>query len=384
MHFKLNSVFAYASAALLASVATAAPISVTPNLIIFGNSLSDTGNSAALTRTPTYWEGRYSNSYVWNEYTAKLLGMNLINKAYGGATSNNEFSPAAFGDVVIPSLHDQVTMWLQQNANPSKYNLENDVIEIEIGGNDVLHRAKGLLAGTIDPTTFAHELTTSIATDIKTLIDAGYKNINLWNLPALNKTPSIASLGAGSQVATLVTTLNTAIKTAIEGVAAISNAKGVHVFDIGSLMTVALQDNVLASLGINNPTDACYSQDASGAVSVCTNPDEYFFYDSIHPASRMHYLWGIVAAALTRDPNTVIDTAEVLKLISIFGINQSNREDNIIVDGLTPSESSAINAPSVTATNTDTYATTTPTSNVYVTPIYTITTPATSTVIKCQ
>ncbi|KAJ1798852.1 hypothetical protein LPJ75_006770, partial [Coemansia sp. RSA 2598] len=359
-------------AALFASVAVAAPVSTSPNLIIFGNSLSDVGNAAALTHTQAYWEGRYSNSYVWNEYTAKLLGMTLANHAYGGATSNNDLSPATAGSISIPSFHDQVVAWLKDNPSPAQYNLDNDIIEIEIGGNDILHRATQLLLGTVDVSEFAKDLATSIAADIQLLIDAGYKNINLWNLPAVDKTPSISGFGAGALVKPLVTALNAAIKAAVEGVAAKNKASGVHVFDLNSLMDIALQSEVLAALGITDFADACLTQDANGTTYVCSNPDEHFFYDGVHPASRMHYLWGIVAAVLTDDPNTTIDTSEVLRLVSTFAINKSSREDNIIADGITPSQSSVIPPQENTASETDAgiYPSATYTTPIYTTPLY--------------
>ncbi|KAJ2719187.1 hypothetical protein GGI07_005372 [Coemansia sp. Benny D115] len=366
MKFRFSALSTYAgAAALFASVSLAAPVSVTPNLIIFGNSLSDVGNAAALTHTQAYWEGRYSNSYVWNEYVAKMLGMNLVNKAYGGATSNNDLSPATAGDISIPSLHDQVVTYLQQNPKPSQFNLDNDVIEIEIGGNDILHRAAQLLTGAVDVTSFAQQLAASISSDIKALIDAGYKNINLWNLPAVDKTPALNSLGAGALAKPLVAALNNAIKTAVLAVATSEGATGVHVFDVNGLMEQALKPEVLSALGITDSTDACVSQ-VGGTTTVCTNPDEYFFYDAVHPASRMHYLWGIAAAALTRNPNFNIDTAEILKIAETFDIKSSNRENNIIVKDITPSESAVIPQPTG-------YETATPTSDVYVRPTYTTT-----------
>ncbi|KAJ1644759.1 hypothetical protein J3B02_001480 [Coemansia erecta] len=368
MQLKFNVLLTYASAALFASTAVAAPISTSPNLIVFGNSLSDIGNTASLTHTQAYWEGRYSNSYVWNEYTAKLLGMNLVNNAYGGATSNNDLSPATSGSISIPSFHDQVVAWLKDNPSPSQYNLDNDVIEVEIGGNDVLYRVSQLLLGTVDVNDFASKLSASIAADVQLLVDAGYRNINLWNLPAVDKTPSITGLGAGALVKPVIAALNAAVKSAVEDVAAKSNASGIHVFDLNSLMGIALQSNVLAALGITDVTDACFTQDANGTTYVCPNPDEHFFYDGVHPASRMHYLWGVVASVLTDDPNTTIDASEVLQLVSTFAINKSNREDNIIVDGITPSQSSAI--PPGEDTDTDTYSSATYTTPVYTTPVY--------------
>ncbi|KAJ2458090.1 hypothetical protein GGF42_002291 [Coemansia sp. RSA 2424] len=342
MQIKAGSLFACASAALFATVAVAAPTPAKSNLIVFGNSLSDVGNTAALTGSQTYWNGRYSNSYVWNEYTAKILGMSLVNRAYGGATSNNELSPASSKNITIPSYHDQVEAWLAANPSPSAYSLQNDLIEVEIGGNDILGRVAGLLVGTVDLNEFAGQLAASIATDTHKLISAGYKNIAIWNLPAVDKTPMALSYGASALIKPVVSAINSAIKAALQPL------PGVRVFDLNSLMEVALQPTVLAALGVTDWTTACYKTDAAGKITACANPDQHLFTDSIHPSGRMHYLWGAAAAVLARNPTAVIDVAEALKLIGTFDIGQSSREDNIIADDATTT---------TTATSTDHYST---------------------------
>ncbi|KAJ2490639.1 hypothetical protein IWW37_003013 [Coemansia sp. RSA 2050] len=325
MQITVSSLFA--CSALLATVAVAAPTSAKANLIVFGNSLSDVGNTAALTGSQTYWNGRYSNSYVWNEYTAQILGLNLANRAYGGATSNNELSPASSKNITIPSYRDQVAGWLSANPNPSAYNLQNDMIEVEIGGNDILHRVTGLITGAIDVNEFASQLAASIAKDTQKLVAAGYKNIAIWNLPAVDKTPMVLSFGAGALISPVVTAINSAVKAAIQPL------PGVRLLDLHNLMGVALQPAVLAALGITDSTTACYVTDSAGKVTACANPDQHLFADGIHPASRMHYLWGTVAAVLARNPAAVINAAEALKLIATFNIGQSSRDDNIIADG---------------------------------------------------
>ncbi|KAJ2415986.1 hypothetical protein H4218_002260 [Coemansia sp. IMI 209128] len=325
MQITIGSLFA--CSALLATVAVAAPTSVKPNLIVFGNSLSDVGNTAALTGAPTYWNGRYSNSYVWNEYAAQILGLNLANHAYGGATSNNELSPASAKNITIPAYRDQVASWISANPNPSAYNLQNDLVGIEIGGNDILHRVTGLITGTVDVNEFASQLAASIAQDTQKLVSAGYKNIAIWNLPAVDKTPMVLSIGAGALISPIITAINSAVKTAVQPL------PGVRLLDLNNLMDVALQPAVLAALGITDSTTACYVSDSAGKVTACANPDQHLFADGIHPASRLHYLWGTVAAVLARSPTTVIDTAEALKLITTFNIGQSSRDNNIIADG---------------------------------------------------
>src|SRR5690242_16448431 len=65
------------------------------NIVIFGDSLSDTGNIykkyfESIPSSPPYFKGRYSNGPVWVEYLANLYFPNngashLLNYAYGGS-----------------------------------------------------------------------------------------------------------------------------------------------------------------------------------------------------------------------------------------------------------------------------------------------------------
>ncbi|KAJ1956861.1 hypothetical protein EC988_001126 [Linderina pennispora] len=363
---KVNFIFAAIASSLVAAI----PVSVQNNLIIFGNSLSDNGNVAALTGSPGYWEGRASNSYVWNEYTTKLLGMNLENHAYGGATSNNDLSPATSGNITIPSFHDQVTTWLKDPAHLSQHSLQNDVVAVEIGGNDIFHNVPNILNGSITLNDFAKALGKSIADDVNALVKAGYKNVYVWNLPAVDKIPYITSIGMGSLVKPLVDEINNRIDIALQPAVAL----GVHKLNLMDLMNQALVPQVLAAMGITDSTHACYNKDSAGAVTICQDPDNHFFYDGVHPASRMQYLWGIAASILIRDPGHKFSTEEILGLIKTFDIANSNNKNNLIVDGVTGPESSAIPSGSVTPTGSAT-PTAAPTDTVYPTVAPTSTAP---------
>ncbi|KAJ2834777.1 hypothetical protein GGI24_000239 [Coemansia furcata] len=327
MQLRFSSLLAYTGALFGATAVLSAAIPTRPNLIVFGNSLSDVGNTAALTNTPAYWEGRFTSSYVWNEYTAKILGMTLQNKAFGGATSNNILSPGAIGNTTIPSFRDQVTAWLQANPSPTSFNLKNDIVEIEIGGNDVHYHLEGLLTGTVNVVDFANQLAASIAADTQRLFAAGYKKVHLWNLPPVDQSPIIISLGASAIVKPVVAAINNAIKAAVQPL-------GARILDLNDLTLVALKPNVLSAMGITVTTGACYVVDPSGAVTICNNPDQYLFYDAIHPSSRMHYLWGTAAALLALKPGSSVTASEALGLIAAFNIGQSSRDDNIIADKL--------------------------------------------------
>ncbi|KAJ2559967.1 hypothetical protein EV175_000080 [Coemansia sp. RSA 1933] len=348
MQIKFSSLVACTSTFVYASAAVSTATVTSSNFIVFGDSLVDNGNTGKLLNTTVYWDGRFSNSYVWDEYTAKLLGMTLVNNAYGDATSNNNVTSSVLEGITIPSFHDQVTNWLSSNPSPSQSNLDYDVIQIEIGSNDIINNIQGLSNGTVDIDTLATSVATSISTDIKSLIDAGYQNINLWNIPAIELTPMVLAMNGTDLMAPVVQTMNSAIAKLVQSVFdnSKSTTRSTNIFDLHTLMTTCLQSQVLSAFGITDHTDACYTTDSNNKPSICSNPDEHFFYDDIHPASRMHYLWGVSAAYLTRDASTSLDTNGVTSIIKSFSIGSSSKTDNIIVNGITPSESADIPAES--------------------------------------
>ncbi|KAJ1994267.1 hypothetical protein GGI25_005993 [Coemansia spiralis] len=365
MQLKIGALFAGAVTLLFASVVAAEPISDTANLIVLGDSLSDNGNTAALLKSEAYWDGRYTNGYVWNEYTSRLLGMSLINMAYANASSNNDITFMSSDGITIPSLHDQVHMLLAKYPSPNQFHLDNDAIQIGIGSNDLFEHAVGLLAGTVNLQDLAIRIAQSISTDIQLLINVGYKNIDLWSVPPLDKTPKVIALSASAYVKPMVERVNSIISQYVGEVISNNSAKtqSVHIFDLYSLVNNCLEPQVLAALDISDYKDACYNT-VNNTVSICHNPDQYFFYDDVHPSSRVHYLWGVSAAVLTRDSTSSLTASELLNLIYKFNIGQSSRDKNIIVYAITASESAAI-PPSLTAT--ETVSTSTPVSTtVYV------------------
>ncbi|KAJ1933230.1 hypothetical protein FBU59_006098, partial [Linderina macrospora] len=104
-----------------------------PSLIVFGDSLSDNGHMPHYSNYSKYWGGRYSNSYMWNEYAAKLLDLNLENYAIGGSTTNNDFVPAYGRTQLIPSVADNVKAYLANNTKASDFKKKNSIIAIDGG-----------------------------------------------------------------------------------------------------------------------------------------------------------------------------------------------------------------------------------------------------------
>lgn len=141
-------------------------------IVCFGDSLSDIGNVYNLTdsKWPSlpYYQGRFSNGPVWIE---KLGISNLINYAYGSATSdNNLVEGRTIFNIIVPVVRQQIMMY-KNKTNLKKINFEEIIYIIWIGSNDYY---------------FNRNISSSIVINstingIKDLIEIGGKNIVILN-----------------------------------------------------------------------------------------------------------------------------------------------------------------------------------------------------------
>ena len=293
------------------------------NLVIFGDSLADAGNNATVfsaieaannwpagtLTTPTpisgptfipdyaYSSGRYSNGPVWTEYfgaslglasqaSASLLGGN--NFAYAGARSG----PSGTLPYSRP-LVDQVNTYLGGISGPAS---AGTLYVVEGGGNDARDAAVAA-----DPTSIVTNYVTNMVTIIGELKAAGARNILLWNIPDLGKTPAIQAYGsaAAGQVSGLVNFMNGALSSTLAGMPA-SFTDGLTQFDAFGLM-----DSIFANpadYGLSNVTAACAA--SQGCIDA---PSGTLFWDGIHPTTAGHAIFAQLAyAAVVPEPETVV------------------------------------------------------------------------------
>jgi outer membrane lipase/esterase len=269
---------------------TALPASASlyDSLVVFGDSLSDSGNNTIVigsnpgqtitgnTYVPsqTYGSGVYSNGPVWASDAAAKLGVPLTpslaggtNYAYGGATTG----PAGNG---FPfSLLTQATQYLATNTVSA-----NALYVIAGGGNDA-RAALGAIAACsgvcLGPTVAA--TASQYAANVGAIVDAlqagGAQHIIVWNTPNLGLAPAVAAAGASSLGTFLANSMNAALAAQLAG------EPGVATFDIFGLGTsIALNPG---AFGFTDVSNAC------GAI-VGANCDTYAYWDGIHPTAAAH------------------------------------------------------------------------------------------------
>src|SRR5262252_2495961 len=107
-------------------------------IVVFGDSLPDTGNFYRLTGNQVppspYFDGRFSNGQLWIEYLAEDLGMQLLpedNYAVAGATTGHDNSNNGLLGLQYPGLQDQIAEFMSsQGADPAA------LYVVWIGAND--------------------------------------------------------------------------------------------------------------------------------------------------------------------------------------------------------------------------------------------------------
>ncbi len=242
-------------------------------IVAFGDSLSDNGNLFALTGgappappSPPYFMGRFSNGPVWVELVASNRGLSLDDYAFGGAETGNGLG--------IDMLN-QIAGYLAGVGNVAD---PNAMYTIWGGANDILNNPGGEFAAVI-------AAVPNIKTGIDDLLAAGAQNFLILGLPDLGITPqALAGTPAQQAGATAVSNIfNQNLALMVSGVAGANPGANFQYVDVFTILNDILAN--AGTYGITNTTDACLT-----GLTPCAFPDEYAFWDAIHPTRVLHSL----------------------------------------------------------------------------------------------
>ena len=293
-------------------------------MYVLGDSLSDTGNLLAETGSlpqPPYFAGRFSNGPVYAEYLWKSLGLKdeLLassspggtDYAVGGARSRYhsfDGSYPAFNPVGGSSSFFSYSLLGQRDALLADKASVLDgqaLYTVWEGSNDVSDAITLWLKASA---TAAIDLIKQAVGDfvavVMSLVGAGAQHLLIPNVPNLGLVPEVVALGAGAQgLATQLTLLyNDLVGQALAGIAA----------DISRLDTFYyLGDMVAHPSAYGLPADAkvstaCFSGYVGVPGTVCDDPQNYVFWDGIHPSAVVHAELGRLAATAVPEPATLL------------------------------------------------------------------------------
>lgn len=240
-------------------------------IYVFGDSLSDVGNVFKAThsenpQSPPYFEGRYTNGPVWVEYLASKLKLSAnpkTNFAYGGATTGNSTE-------LPPGLLAQIEKFkaTHSSADPKALYI------IWAGANDYL----GGTTDTIAPVR-------NLATAVTSLAAVGAKNILVVNLPDLGKLPGTRTTEGSDALNNLTKKHNSELAASLKSLPQqLSSDINIKYLDVNSVFNQVISNP--RKFGFANVTNPCLNQ-----ATICNNPNEYLFWDSIHPTTAAHKLF---------------------------------------------------------------------------------------------
>lgn len=305
---------AFLCVALVLTLTCAAQAGDYTKIVIFGDSLSDTGNVARLSqdkygvRIPgpipygNYADGRFTDGFdtvpaaqnyfgTWVEQFAAALPAHPAitdsldggtNYAYGyattaGGTSTLVLDPALGISVQIENIGQQINDYL--GTHPK---IDSKTLFIIWGGAIDLLDAQS----TSDVINAAIRQTLNI----QRLINAGATQILVPNLPPLGLTPRLNGSLSTSLPADAASVLyNSWLATGIAVLRDFYPRRHVYQLNVFSLFNQIVASP--SSFGLVNVTSP-----AQGQLGV--NPDTWLFWDTLHPTTRGHYILAGAAISL--------------------------------------------------------------------------------------
>lgn len=282
-------------------------------IYVFGDSLSDTGNVFAAsgnTFPPApYFDGRFSNGQIWVENLAQKLNLPVnpnTNFAFGGATTgtDNTINPA------LPALQQEVLGYLNFLSTNGLSADPDALYTVWAGANDYLPTESTTFVPYTEPTVTVN----NIANVVSALAGVGAKNILVVNLPDLGELPLTNTTPLADNLNILTQAHNTLLSQTLDSLPLASDVDIFEV-DINSLFRTVLNDPT--RYNFTNVTEPCFDRLAG---TLCSNPDEYFFWDPIHPTAATHRLIGDFAAESLGVPEPSF--APAVMAIGFWGVSQ--------------------------------------------------------------
>jgi outer membrane lipase/esterase len=298
------------------------------SLVVFGDSLSDSGNNALLltqafgglppvdvssdasySKIPSA-AGTYSNGMVWTQYFAQSLGVALTpslahgtNFAFGGAQTGMDGNDIAQLPGFPYSLNNQLNTYFSATGHVA----DSNALYVVAGGGNNIRVALESIAGGADPATTTTNTVQGYAADMAGIVGslklAGAQHVLVLNTPNFGLTPLANAMGVGAQASALSFAMDNALAGALQG-------SGAQIFDMYGFMTTAV--NNASQLGFSNWTHAC-----AAAVNAC-DVNTSLFWDGIHPTTMAHQqLAAAVFAATVPEPDVAALFAVGLAVLAL-------------------------------------------------------------------
>jgi len=261
---------------LLFAIADASPFR---RIVSFGDSLADTGNAFAATggQVPPaefYWEGRPSNGFVWVEYLAQRLDLDIDDYAfYGAMTDDQNFRDDDLG-LIFPmiGLSDEIQLFLEDSAVDPVTN--RDLFTLIIGTNDFF----AFLGEKTDVNPIPNGIVNT-AMAVQQILEAGARTLVVFNVPDISNTPNFGVYDPETRawLSGFIAAYNAALSAALHEVAS------AYKCDLILVDTFYLFNDI-----IQNPADYGIDNITVPALYGLNDPETSLFWDVVHPTTIGH------------------------------------------------------------------------------------------------
>lgn len=286
-------------------------------IVVFGDSLSDSGNLYQVMfkqfpASPPYFEGRFSNGKVWVEWLPALLAENgkkitLENYAFGGAMALDDdliYLPGA-----NLTLSSQVDFYLNQQLTHEMS--PHTLYVFLIGGNDYLLNPEVALE---NPELITDRITSKISDEAERLANVGAKTILVGNIPDLGKTPFSREISLDQSISDISVLHNQKLKQKVERLKETGNMTKWIYFNIHEFFKDAydhpekygfeytMRPCIDTQDDFYTETYAVERYTHSKLINMTEpNCDKYMFFDLVHPTNRGHHFAAMLAVAQIRE-----------------------------------------------------------------------------------
>lgn len=282
------------------------------NVFFFGDSLSDNGNLLAATSgtappSPPYATGRFSNGLVWSEYFAGYLGHSTDPVLV--TPSGNNYAVAGAAVVTRPSTPPLTPIPTQMQAYLASAGgvADPSALYVIMGGANDVADLLGAFPNQADRLAGVDLIGSALSQMVSALAFSGARNILLANIPDFSLVPRFLGDADARELAERFAVNVAAID------AAASAAVDLDVLDLlGQTRSVIANG---AALGFTDTTHACL-------LTLGCNPDVFFYYDDIHPTTRVHDLIARAALGAVPEPSTAALTLVAVAALLVGGVRR--------------------------------------------------------------
>lgn len=257
-------------------------------VVVYGDSLSDNGNlykaDGGIYPTAPYYQGRLSNGPLAVEQLAANLGAPLIDFAYIGATSgvgnvSDGGTATSLGFAGLPGVTSEVAA---SASSLTQVALSTGLFVVWGGANDYT------IGGS------ASTAAADIIGVVKQLQSQGAQHILVPGAPDLGLTPDYYGVASAT---TFSENFNAALQAGLPAGATYAD-------------TFNLLRRVVATpsaYGLTDVKDPCFNQSAK---TLCSNPNQYLFFDGFHPTTAVDTIVATqfqndLATAATPEPSSL-------------------------------------------------------------------------------